>query len=575
MGAANFGRYKVSEEIGRGAMGVVYRALDPAIGRPVAIKVINEKYLASVGVEAEEYFERFRREAEVAGRLSHRGVVRIYDLGPNYIVMELIEGQSLAALMRGHAKQHLSAVLDIVSQAAAALDYAHAQGIVHRDVKPANIMVEPDGTVRVMDFGLARIDSSTLTAAGEILGSASYMAPELIKGRPATAKSDLFSLGVVAYELLTGERPFGGASISAIVHNIVEKTPRGVHALNLNLPPDYDDIFARVLAKEPTARYRSATAFADALTLKKWPDRDPTITAPLAEASPDALTMIDGTAIQAAARAAAAASALDGPPDATLVMDAASLAESAHDVPATVLLPAVGGHDKAGTPASDPPAPPRPGGFAEPASSPEGPTGKPLLGLALGCGALALVAAFVSAVFLARILLPKPAGTPSPSTAAEPASPPATEGPAAQPALPAKPAASAPKVPASTPTPATAAHPAPAIPRRPAATPTPEPAVQAGDLVPLTEDVAPPRKISGDSPRLPASTSGFKTTTVILEFIVAEDGSVQNLHVVESGGPVLDKACLDVVGRWRYDSATKKGVHVKVVQRASFKFEFR
>src|SRR5262245_19250102 len=147
----SFGRYEVLDEIGRGAKGVVYRARDPLIGRVVAIKVVNQSYLESVGVKAEEYFQRFTREAEVAGRLNHPAIVKIYDLGLNYLVMEFVEGRSLAAMMSTLAGRPLSSALDIVGQVAAALDHAHTNGIVHRDIKPANIMVRPDGTVKVMD----------------------------------------------------------------------------------------------------------------------------------------------------------------------------------------------------------------------------------------------------------------------------------------------------------------------------------------------------------------------------------------------------------------------------------------
>jgi serine/threonine protein kinase len=275
MARRDFGRYKIIEEIGRGAMGVVYKATDPAIGRTVAVKAINTSYLENVGVAPDEYYRRFQREAEVAGRLNHPNVVKIYDLGPDYLVMEYVEGDSLAALIRRRKGMPLSRLLEIVGQVGEALDYAHSQGVVHRDVKPANIMLQPDGRVKVMDFGLARIESSTLTAAGEILGSASYMAPEMILGHTADARSDIFGLGVVAYELMTGDRPFGGGSVSQIVHRIVKESPSSPHALNLDLPPDYDPIFAKVLAKEPAMRYARAGDFVADLVLKKWADRDP------------------------------------------------------------------------------------------------------------------------------------------------------------------------------------------------------------------------------------------------------------------------------------------------------------
>jgi TonB family protein len=627
----SFGRYKIVEELGRGAMGVVYRATDPLIGRPVAIKVINQDYLASVGVEAGEYFERFRREAEVAGRLSHPGIVKIFDLGPNFLVMEFIEGQTLAALMRSHSKQQLSSVLRIVSQAASALDYAHGQGITHRDVKPANLMIEPGGSVRVMDFGLARIDSSTLTTAGEILGSASYMAPEVVLGRPATPRSDIFSLGVVAYELMAGDRPFGGASISSIIHSIVESTPKPVHTLNLSLPPEYDDIFARALAKDPAARFPSAGAFAEALVQKRWADRDPTITAPVPEVSVDAETVQEGPAIREAALAAAqeskAATSAGAPPpgpppagEATIVMTAPVAGRSA---PPTVILEAAGG-DRTG-PAPTPHAPP---------SHPRR-TGL-FVGIALGCGTL-LVLVLTAGFFLSRHLLHRPTEpvlpTPadSPSSEPPPSAPPPTAEPPSPQSLP--PPSEAPPPAATVPAVATlsvTSEPAGArvtlgrkslgatplrlqlpagsgtiaiekdgflpwhgdvtlragvteslraklepVPSPLPPPPTPAPRVRTGDLVPLTDDVVPPKKIAGDSPRLPSSKSGLRSGSAVVEFTVTEEGAVLEPRIVESAGALLDRACLDAVQRWRYEPATKDGVRVKVVQRTRFRFEFK
>jgi TonB family protein len=266
----DFGRYKIAEEVGRGAMGVVYRALDPVMGRTVAIKAINLSYLEAIGVKASEYFERFRREAEVAGRLNHPHIVKIYDLGPDYLVMEYVDGQSLASMLSARVRPRPTRILRILADVADAFDHAHRQGIVHRDIKPGNVMIQPDGSPKVMDFGLARIESSTLTAAGEILGSASYMAPEVVLGRPADARSDLFSFGVMAYELITGQRPFSGPSITVIIQNVVRANPRPAREVNLHLPPEFDAIFERVLAKEPSVRYHSATEFAAALALRPW-----------------------------------------------------------------------------------------------------------------------------------------------------------------------------------------------------------------------------------------------------------------------------------------------------------------
>ncbi len=266
----SFGRYKVAEEIGRGAMGVVYRAVDPSIGRSVAIKAINRTYLESVGVQPGEYAERFQREAQVAGALNHPHIVKIFDLGPDYIVMEYVEGQTLAGLLRQRGRLPREVALRLLGEAASALDHAHSSGIVHRDIKPANFMVQSDGSVKVMDFGLARIESSTLTAAGEVLGSAAYMAPEVVLGQSADARSDIFSLAVVAYELLAGVRPFAGPTVSAIIQSVVRTTPRSVRELDASLQSEVDAVFTRALAKEPAARYPSAGDFAQALSAAAW-----------------------------------------------------------------------------------------------------------------------------------------------------------------------------------------------------------------------------------------------------------------------------------------------------------------
>jgi TonB family protein len=593
-----FGRYKIVEEIGRGAMGVVYRATDPVIGRAVAIKVINEGYLTSVGVTPSEYFERFQREAEVAGRLNHPGIAKIYDLGPNFIVMEYIDGQNLATQIRASTRQRLSEVLDTVGQIAAALDHAHANGVIHRDVKPANILLRPDGMVKVMDFGLARIDSSTLTAAGEILGSASYMAPEIVRGQPATAQSDVFSLGVVAYELLTGDRPFAGGSISAIIHSLIQSTPRPIHGVNLNLPPEYDDIFAKVLAKEPAKRYSTAGEFSRDLVQKKWSDRDPTLVEPLAEVSPDSTTQRDGARIREAALAAARAEPTEAP----------------GPVEATIIL---------GKPVEDQPPPPA------------ARRGRGLLWGSLGCAAVLLLGLLGAMGLLALRFrggpAPEPVQSPESAPPSAPAAPPSL-GPVTEPSAPpeALVAPLSPRGPArlsvtsdpdgarvfidgrprgTTPAsielePGVASvavdkagfrtwrrevtlapgadetlradlEPRPRPTTTPSPSPPPRPSTHVGDLVALTPDVTPPKRLSGGSPELPRSVSGLKSATVLIEFTVTEDGQVDGLTVVESAGPALDKACLEAVAKWRYSPATKDGVRVRVHQRASFRFELR
>src|SRR5262245_29294149 len=205
-------RYEVQEIIGRGAMGVVYRAVDPVIGRVVALKTIcsvDERYLGEL---AEDSVERFAREARAAGLLSHPNIVTIYDVGQmadtgiSYIAMEFVEGKTLRQLVGQGARLSSERVADVALQVSRALDYAHQRGIVHRDVKPANILIRDDGLIKLTDFGVARMGVSELTRTGESVGSPSYIAPEILLDQPVDGRADLFSLGVVLYELLTGTK---------------------------------------------------------------------------------------------------------------------------------------------------------------------------------------------------------------------------------------------------------------------------------------------------------------------------------------------------------------------------------
>jgi serine/threonine-protein kinase len=256
-----FGRYEILSELGRGAMGVVYKARDPKINRVVAVKTIS---LAGQSPEEEfEYRERFFREAEAAGRLSHPGIVTIFDVGEEpdthapYIVMEYVGGQSLDKLLSqdGH-KLPVEAALQLTLELAEALDCAHGQGVVHRDLKPANILLTEDGHAKIADFGVAKLNLSNHTLAGRALGTPAYMSPEQLNGENVDGRSDLFSLGVVLYTVLTGYRPFQGNSAITVSFKVVNHDPIAATLLNTELSPGLDYIIGRAMAKDPAERYQ-------------------------------------------------------------------------------------------------------------------------------------------------------------------------------------------------------------------------------------------------------------------------------------------------------------------------------
>jgi len=261
------GRYKILDEIGRGAMGIVYRAQDPAIGRIVAIKTIRINELADLS-EQSKLRDRLLREAQSAGILSHPGIVTIYDVaeeeGVAYIAMEYVDGPTLD-LMVVNDPPDGRLILDILAQTATALDYAHKRGIVHRDMKPANIMIHERTTAKIADFGVARIQSHQMTQAGSMVGTPNYMSPEQIQGQSVNGRSDQFSLAVIAYELLTGEKPFAGDSIPALAFKIVQDEPMAVHRLNPSLEWPVDTVLKRALSKKPEDRYPTCSDFAFAV----------------------------------------------------------------------------------------------------------------------------------------------------------------------------------------------------------------------------------------------------------------------------------------------------------------------
>jgi serine/threonine-protein kinase len=299
-----FGRYEVIDEIGDGAMGRVYRAWDPGVKRVVAVKTIKSEYLTRD--TADDYLKRFRREAQSAGGLNHPSIVRVFDLGDDFLVMELVEGRTLHRLIRDEGRLAPEETLRILAPVADAIDHAHAAGIVHRDIKPANIIVQPEGPPKLMDFGVAKIEASVMTTAGQILGSPSYMSPEQIAGENVTSRSDLYSLAVVAYEMLTGQPPFQGHTITQIIYKVMHEAPPSPRQCNAALPARYDEVFARALAKDPKQRFPTAGDFVTALDLKEL---EYALSEPAATPAPAAAPGGDSPTIVASPPAAAASAA--------------------------------------------------------------------------------------------------------------------------------------------------------------------------------------------------------------------------------------------------------------------------
>lgn len=264
------GRYHIIGELGRGAMGIVYRAQDPAIGRTIAIKSIRLNDLSD-DAERERLRERLFREAQSAGILSHPGIVTIYDIaeenGMAYIFMEFVNGPPLEKMLRVANTPDKETLLSIFRQTAAALDYAHKKGIVHRDIKPANIMIHEDGAAKITDFGVAKIVSQHMTVAGTMMGTPSYMSPEQIQGGEITGRTDQFSLAVMVYEVLTGEKPFTAEYLPTLLYRIVREDPVPPQRLNTTLTPHIEAVLSKALSKNAGDRYESCADFVSALAI--------------------------------------------------------------------------------------------------------------------------------------------------------------------------------------------------------------------------------------------------------------------------------------------------------------------
>jgi serine/threonine protein kinase len=255
------GRYEIIGELGRGAMGVVYKATDPVIGRTVAVKTIKLSE-EGTGLSRPELLTRFQTEARAAGLLTHPNIVVVFDAGEEdglyYITMELVEGKSLQAHLDGGMAFALPRVLRIMEQTCSALQFAHERNVVHRDIKPANIMLTADDTVKVTDFGTAKIlQFGTMQQTAHVMGTPSYMSPEQVKGRAVDGRSDIFSLGVLLYEMVTGEKPFPGQNITTVIYKIVNEEPVPPRQIDPSIHPGISAVVMKALSKEPETRYQS------------------------------------------------------------------------------------------------------------------------------------------------------------------------------------------------------------------------------------------------------------------------------------------------------------------------------
>ncbi len=576
-------------------MGRVYRAFDPFAHRSVAIKTVRPEYRC--GPDAEEYLTRFRREAQAAAGLSHPNIVTVFDVGEDYFVMELLEGTTLEEVLRSQGRLTPAAALAILGPIAEAMDLAHSKGIVHRDIKPANIFLLRDGRPKIMDFGVAHLRAAAMTASGTLWGSPSYMAPEQVTNSRASASTDLFSLGIVAYQMLTGKKPFEGENISEVLYRVVHTVEAPVSASAPDLPARYDQVFRRALAKDPGARFQTATALMGALEsgdavlvpLAATPSTAEVETHELKGFRGRAEDRPVGALIQRARRLlarrqwmaaggiaavgvlfllgftgrlpglsrGAAIEILTEPPHATVRIDGAV----AGTTPITRRGLGVGPHTLQVSLAGyaptemtleltdDPlPAPVRfvlqPTGAAlHVGSEPPGATVRvdgavagvtPLSGFTASPGShLIAVETKGYRPWAQRIVLG--AGT---EVSLSPKLVPIVS-------------ASAKRMEALG-------------------------WVRAGDLVDLGAGVTPPRKVSGEPAPYPSAAKSRKIAgTVMVEFTVTEGGEPEDIRVVRSGGPILDAGMSAAVRTWRYAPAERNGVKVRVRIRAEQQFRSR
>jgi eukaryotic-like serine/threonine-protein kinase len=251
------GRYEITGELGKGAMGQVYKAVDPNIGREVALKTMR---MDVHGMENEEMLKRFKNEARAAGVLNHPNIVTIYDAGDVdglfYIAMEFVDGEMLHSQMAEQRQLPADRVVQISRDICAGLDYAHSKGVIHRDVKPANMMITQTGVTKIMDFGIAKAGGG-MTSTGQVLGTPNYMSPEQVKGKELDGRSDLFSFGVMLYEMVTGEKPFAGQNVTTIIYKVVNENPVPPRELDVTIHPGLSAVIEKSLQKDPAMRYQT------------------------------------------------------------------------------------------------------------------------------------------------------------------------------------------------------------------------------------------------------------------------------------------------------------------------------
>jgi len=308
-GATLSGRYKLERLIATGGMGQVWEATDNRLGRRVAVKVLKQEFSSDP-----EFLERFRAEARTVAMLNHPGIAAVHDYGETdidgegrtaYLVMELINGEPLNSVIKRSGRLSLRHALDMLEQTGRALQVAHAAGLVHRDVKPGNILITPNGQVKLTDFGIAKaVDAAPVTQTGMVMGTAQYIAPEQALGQDATAASDVYSLGVVGYESVSGKRPFVGDGALTVAMKHIKETPAPLPA---DLPPNVRELIEITLVKNPGMRYRNGGQFADAVAAVRSGRRPPRPnSAPTVKASPAAIPGPQRAAVEAARAAAAA-----------------------------------------------------------------------------------------------------------------------------------------------------------------------------------------------------------------------------------------------------------------------------